>query len=133
MAVYYARITGAILLIMGVIGAAGFHLQSTFSLLTPGQIAIHIVVGAIALIIGLTNSRQSMLPRTYARWISVFFLLLTIVGYIRPALLGDPSLLFLSPGDNMVHLIAGLWGAYVGYFAPPPAMAADLHHAAGHA
>ncbi|MEA2641056.1 MAG: hypothetical protein QOF51_2450 [Chloroflexota bacterium] len=116
MARIYAGITGPILLILGVLGLAGFQIPATVSLWQPGEIVIHFLSGIIAMGVYIMTTRGSDVPRLYGRVFGPIYLLIGVVGYAFPDILSG-SIFHLDPGCNIVHIIFGIWGVFVGYFA----------------
>jgi uncharacterized membrane protein len=76
---------------------------------------IHILAGAVALYAGF-GTRDPGPAIQYARIFGVIYLILGVLGFILPTLFGLlPSRLLVL--DNIVHLLLGLIGVYVGFAA----------------
>lgn len=80
---------------------------------------VHVVLAAIALGFGFTALRTHELSRPLAGAVGVVYVLLGIAGFV-PAFvdfLNDLVQLHLEIGENVIHLLLGAWGVYVGFVA----------------
>lgn len=109
----YCRIAGVLLLLVGVLGVLGVGIPGYLTINEPAEIAVHFVTGALATYAGFSSGGYGRAATLYAQVFGVVYLLLTIVGFIAPDL---PLGIHFDLGCNLVHLVLGLWGVYVGYF-----------------
>jgi len=114
----YAGVTGPILIILGLLGLVGFAIPATVSMGEPSKVVIHLVAGIIATVIAITNRRESEATLRYAQVAGIVFLILGILGYPASDIVSRAVTNF-QPGCNIIHLILGLWGIFVGFFASP--------------
>jgi hypothetical protein len=114
----YCRVTGILLLALGVAGIFGFGIPTALSLSEPAEIALHLLLGVLACVAGFTGGPYGGLANTYARVLGVVYIVLAILGFVIPDLV--PGLIHLDPVCNFLHLILGLWGTYVGYWGQMP-------------
>jgi hypothetical protein len=112
----YCRITGVLLLALAVMGIFNVGIPTALSLNEPAEIGLHLILGVFACAAGFTGGASSGLASLYARALGVVYIVLAILGFVIPDLI--PSVLHLDPVCNFLHLILGLWGTFVGYFAP---------------
>ena len=113
----YAQVTGVVLLLFGIVGLfAGGRLFGIFNIEIAEDI-IHLLAAAVALYAGF-GERVSIGPaRAYARIFGAIYLLLGILGFIVPdlfGLLGDRG---YTAYDNILHLVLGAIGLFVGFAA----------------
>ncbi len=113
----YAQVTGVTLLLLGLVGLAvggGRFLGLNIEI---AEDIIHLLAAAVALYAGF-GERVSIGPaRAYARIFGAIYLLLGILGFIVPdlfGLLGDEGYNII---DNIVHLVLGALGLFVGFAA----------------
>ena len=104
MARLYCRVTGIVLLLVGVLGVLQFGIPGLLSINEPAEIVVHFVTGALATYAGFSGAygRAAVL---YARVFGVVYLILCI-GFFVPDLL--PGLIHFDLGCNLVHLVLGL-------------------------
>jgi hypothetical protein len=123
MARLYCRVTGIVLLVVGVLGVVQFGIPGYLSINEPAEIAVHFLTGALATYAGFSSGGYGRAAVLYARVFGIVYLLLTIVGFIVADVI--PGVIHFDLGCNVVHLVLGLWGVYAGYFArattPAPA------------
>lgn len=103
----YARWIGSIFTVIGVIG---FFVQDLF-----GILHLHTAHNVFHLLIGITGIAASVLPGwalRYTQISGIAYLLLGILGFFVPELFG---LMHLALSDNIVHLIFGALGTYIGF------------------
>lgn len=109
----YAALTGALLVIIGILG---FFYSASFG--TPGEVdemlgafdvngwlnVIHIGLGALGLLVA------GFAARSYALWLGLLLVVLAAWGFVNGA---DDAILGFIPcnfGDNMLHLVLGTLG-----------------------
>jgi hypothetical protein len=114
MARLYCRVTGIVLLLVGVLGVLQFGIPGFLSIDEPTEILVHFVTGALATYAGFSGGygRAAVL---YAKVFGVVYLLLTVAGFIVPDVI--PGVIHFDLGCNLVHLVLAVWGIYAGYFA----------------
>lgn len=108
MAKTYSMVVGVILLIWGVIGLFS---DSFLGISTTGlQVWLFIVAGILGLWMGLAGKGTI----EYAKSVGIIFVLVGVLGFILPGILDS---LTLDNGviANVVHLVVGLWGLWVGF------------------
>jgi hypothetical protein len=114
----YCKVTGTILLILGVLGWFWPGLPGILSLDQHFGQWLNLLAGVVALWVGTTASGGKF-AALCARVYGIGYLLSVIVGLIRPFL---PYGLHLDPGSNLIHLGLGAFGIWAGFFpAPEPA------------
>jgi hypothetical protein len=113
MARLYCRVTGIVLLLVGVLGVLQFGIQGFLSINEPAEIVVHFVTGALATFASFRGG-YGHAAVLYARVFGIVYLILCI-GFLVPDLL--PGLIHFDLGCNLVHLVLGFWGTYAGYFA----------------
>ena len=113
MARLYCRIAGIVLLLVGVLGVLQFGIPGYLTINEPAEIVVHFVTGALATYAGFSGGygRAAVL---YAKVFGIVYLLLCL-GFFIPDLV--PGLIHFDLGCNLVHLILGLGGVYVGFLA----------------
>lgn len=83
---------------------------------------VHVGLAAIALVFGFTGLRTSDASKPTAGVIGVVYLLLGVAGFFGGFvdLLDDLVGLHLEVGENILHLVLGAWGAFVGFVSDDP-------------
>jgi hypothetical protein len=83
---------------------------------------VHVLLAAIALAFGFTGLRTSDASKPTAGVIGVVYLALGVAGFFTgfTELLDDLVGLGLETGENILHLVLGAWGAYVGFLSDAP-------------
>lgn len=78
---------------------------------------LHTVLALIAIVFGFTGLRTSGASKTTAGVIGIVYLLLGVAGFVGGFvdMLEEFTTLHLELGENILHLILGGWGAYVGF------------------
>ena len=115
MARLYCRIAGVILLILGVLGLLQFQIPGVLTFNEPGEIALHLILGALSCFAGFSGGTYGGFATTYAKVFGIVYLALGALGFIYADIL--PGLIHLDTGCNFVHLVLGLWGIWAGFFA----------------
>lgn len=113
MAKLYCQITGPVLLLVGVLGIVNFGIAGLLSINEPAEIALHLVLGALASYAGFSAGGYGRFALLYAKVFGIVYILLGLVGFILPDVI--PGLIHLDLGCNVVHLVLGLWGIWAGY------------------
>lgn len=83
---------------------------------------VHVALAGIAIAFGFTALRTEDFSKPVAGTIGVVYLLLGVAGFIPGFvdLLDDLIMLHLEAGENILHLLLGAWGAYVGFLSDEP-------------
>jgi hypothetical protein len=104
----YARMTGLILLVIGVMG---FLTDDLLGLIQFDAVhnMIHFLIAAIAMYVGF-GTDDTGLPHLFAEVVGCVFVLLGLAGFINPVLFGLLGPFHLEPFENLLHLMLGLWG-----------------------
>ncbi len=104
----YARLTGVIMLIVGIFG---FLTDNLFGLIQFDSVhnMIHLLIAAFALYVGFAADNTS-LPDLFAEVMGIVYVLLGVAGFMNPILFGLLGPLHLEPLENLLHLMLGLWG-----------------------
>lgn len=115
MARLYAQVTGVTLIILGLVGIiTGDVLLSLNSELVED--IVHLLAGAVALYAGF-GTRLDGPAIQYARIFGAVYLLLGILGFVIPRLFGLLPDVGYRIQDNIVHLVLGAIGLYIGFAA----------------
>ena len=115
MARLYAQVTGVTLIILGLVGIiTGDVLLSLNSELVED--IVHLLAGAVALYAGF-GTRSDGPAIQYARIFGAVYLLLGILGFVIPRLFGLLPDVGYRIQDNVVHLVLGAIGVYIGFAA----------------
>jgi hypothetical protein len=112
----YCRVTGVILLALGVLGLLNWGVPGSLSLNDMGEVLLHFVAGLIACVVGFGPMGKGA-GKLYAGVFGLIFVLLAILGLIQPS--GVPTM-HLDLADNMLHMGLGIWGLLVGFAEPEP-------------
>ena len=107
----YARVAGAVLALLGLVGllAGGGYLFGIFNIDLFEDI-LHLVTGAVLLYAGFM--RDARFARDVVGVLSLTYLLYGVVGLIYPRIFGVlPDA--LTPLDNLFHLAVGVAGVVV--------------------
>jgi hypothetical protein len=123
----YARLTGAVLLLTGIVGIASLavgyigFLAIDFLAWDTTHNVLHVVLGAIALYVGF-SPRPYLDPLTYGKVFGAIYTLLAVGGFLAPSLFGlGPALgLGLELGENLIHLLVGILGLVAGFYVVEP-------------
>lgn len=116
----YARVTGAVLLLTGLVGivslATGYigFLALDFLAWDTTHNVLHVLLGAIALYVGFAP-KAVVDPLTYGKAFGIVYTLLAVLGFIAPASLGFLGL-GLETGENLIHLLVGVLGLVAGFY-----------------
>lgn len=107
MATLYSKVTGIALIVLAGAGLTGYGFTSDRSV-----IGLYALVGLVGAYIGFTKNSHSRWAMPYARVFGIVFSVLGVMGFIMPDLIGMLHPVLLT---NIVHLVLGVWGIYVGY------------------
>lgn len=113
----YAKIAGVVIVLIGVVGlVAGEGSLGGFLNIDIAEDIIHLVTGGLMVYVGF-SSRDAELLRKVVGGLGVVYLLVGLLGFVVPMLFG------LLPGgysvvDNLIHLVLGVAGIYLGFFVP---------------
>lgn len=126
MAKTYTTVVGALLFIVGVLGfIPGLSTDNDhgslllgFIQINPAQSVIHVVTGLVAL--GALASAREYYLRSYVRVFGVVYALVALWGL--PAFTGTYDgvlfgLIHVNIWTELVHVLIGAWGLYVGFAA----------------
>ena len=104
----YARMTGLILLITGIMG---FLTDNLLGLIQFDSVhnMIHLLIAAFALYVGF-GTDDTRLPHLFAEVMGFVYVLLGLAGFMNPMLFGLLGPFHLEPLENLLHLLLGLWG-----------------------
>jgi hypothetical protein len=113
------QVTGIILIVLALLGLSGLDLlPGLLSVNEPGEIALHVVTGALALWAGFTAGGYSAFAVTYAKFGGLFYLVVGVVGFFSADILMGLGGMHFDMVCNVAHLALGAWGVYVGFMAP---------------
>ena len=117
----YARMTGLILLVVGIMG---FLTDDLLGLIQFDSVhnMIHFLIAAIALYVGF-GTDDTWLPHLFAEVMGSVYILLALAGFISPVLFGLLGPFHLEPLENLLHLMLGLCGIGVTIGIGKPRMA----------
>ncbi|MFC4769044.1 DUF4383 domain-containing protein [Effusibacillus consociatus] len=106
MAATFARVSGWIFIVLGILG---FFINDLFGLIQFDSVhnAVHLLFGILGLAAAATNKAQ-----IYATILGAVYVLLGAVGFFLPSLLG----IHLEALENILHLVLGVWGLFVGVY-----------------
>lgn len=114
----YARVTGLALAAVALLGIV-MNLVSPTGTLVENFLAfdwahniVHVVLAGVALFVGFTNG--GAYARNYARIFGIVYTGLAVFGFIPGTSLGFMGI-GLELGENLVHLVIGLWGIAAGF------------------
>ena len=104
----YARMTGLVLLLIGLMG----FMMDDFMGLIQFDIAhntIHLLMAVVALYIGF-GTEDTWLSHLFAEVMGFVLVVLGLMGFINPTFFGLLGPFHLEPVENLLHLVLGLWG-----------------------
>jgi hypothetical protein len=113
----YARVTGLALAAVALLGIV-MNLLNSPTLLADflafdwAHNIVHVVLAGVALFVGFTNG--GAYARNYARIFGIVYTGLAVFGFIPGTSLGFMGI-GLELGENLVHLVIGLWGLAAGF------------------
>ena len=109
----YGQIIGVALLALGVVGLLlGDSLLGLLNIEIVEDI-IHLSLGAVLAYIGF-GMRDNATGKMIAMVIGVSLLLVGVLGFVTPSLFGLLPKVGYNIVDNVVHLVLGALGVYVG-------------------
>ncbi|WP_127582274.1 DUF4383 domain-containing protein [Paenibacillus koleovorans] len=105
----YAGVVGVLFLLLGVIG---FFMKELFGMIhfDLTHNIIHLVFGAI----GIAAMRTDDNAVRFAKSIGVLYVALGLLGMVSPNMFG---LMHMENAENVIHLIIGVIGLYLGFTA----------------
>jgi len=112
----YAKLAGVVIILLGVVGLI-LGEQSLGGVLNIDIVEdiIHLVTGGLMAYVGFSSSDDDLL-RKVVGGLGVVYLLVGLLGFVTPMLFGLlPS--GYSVVDNLIHLLLGVAGIYLGFFA----------------
>jgi hypothetical protein len=119
----YARVSGALLILVGVqgilalaLGYIGF-LSLDFLAWDQTHNVLHIVLGAVALYVGF-SAKPAIDPILYGKAFGALYVVLAVLGFASPTLfgLGAAMGLHLELAENLLHLVLGGLGLVAGFY-----------------
>ena len=118
MAKTICKIFGVVLLLVGIVGFLNDHLLGMH--LTGIHNVVHLLTAVIALYFGFAGSASA--ARTFCLVFGVIYLLLGVLGFIKPELVASViqahETVGLTP-DNAVHILLGAVFLVVGLLRSP--------------
>jgi len=105
----YAKVNGVLLLIIGIIGF--FTSEFLGIRFDPLHNIVHLVIALIALYIGFGNFPEAS-ALSFAKTFGLIYIVLGIMGFFLPDFFG---LISLELQENLLHLILGIWGIWIGF------------------
>lgn len=115
-------VLGIVLSLMGTDGMYGLFCSEPSATTCKGEAAetsflgfdwthniVHVVLAAIALYVGFAAPANYV--GTYAKVFGIVYLALGVAGFF----VADLGILHLELGENLVHLVIGLWGVVAGF------------------
>lgn len=118
----YWRASGLALAAVALLGIA-LNATANAALLGSGFLAfdwthnvVHVLLAAVALVLGFAAVDVAV-SKGVAKVVGLVYLGLAVVGFLSATVFGIGTLLglHLELGENLVHLLIGGWGAYVGF------------------
>lgn len=109
----YGQVIGVVLLALGVVGLlSGDQLLGLINIEILEDV-VHLAVGAALLYVGFMLKDAAM-GRSIVTVIGVTLLLVGVIGFASPNLFGLLPKVGYNVIDNVVHLVLGALGIYVG-------------------
>ena len=109
MARMYAKVVGLVVLLTGIIGLfAGDQLLGVFNIELAEDI-IHLGSGALLAYAGFALTDYAAVRKIVGA-VGVVYLIVGILGFVIPKLLGLLPEVGLSVADNLLHLVLGVLG-----------------------
>jgi len=104
----YARMTGIVLLLIGLMG---FMMDDFMGLIQFDIVhnTIHLLMAVVALYIGF-GTEDTWLSHLFAEVMGFVLVVLGLMGFINPTFFGLLGPFHLEPVENLLHLVLGLWG-----------------------
>ena len=104
----YARMTGLVLLLIGLMG---FMMDDFMGLIQFDIVhnTIHLLMAVVALYIGF-GTEDTWLSHLFAEVMGFVLVVLGLMGFINPTFFGLLGPFHLEPVENLLHLVLGLWG-----------------------
>ena len=114
----YAKITGIALAAVALLGIV-LNAVNQPNLLGANFLAfdwthniLHVVLAAVALYVGFAGTPN--ICNLYAKVFGIVYAGLGVAGFFWTGL--GPTMLHLELGENLVHIVIGLWGIVAGFF-----------------
>ncbi len=112
----YGQVIGVVLLALGVAGLLiGDQLFGLLNIEIVEDI-VHLALGAVLAYVGF-GMRDNATGKMIAMVIGVTLLLVGVLGFVTPSLFGLLPKFGYTIVDNVVHLVLGALGVYVGRMA----------------
>lgn len=109
----YGQVIGVVLLALGVVGlVSGDQLAGLINIEILEDV-VHLAVGAALLYVGFMLKDAAM-GRSIVTVIGITLLLVGVIGFVSPNLFGLLPKVGYNVIDNVVHLVLGALGIYVG-------------------
>jgi hypothetical protein len=116
MAKSYCQVVGIVLLALGVIGFMTSSLLGVAT--TPVHNLIHLVSGAVLAYFGFTGQSVKMGAQVFG----VIYTIVGVLGFISAGTLGGLGV-SVNGTYNLIYLVVGVAGLYVGFGSQEPAKA----------
>ncbi|MBA2528763.1 MAG: DUF4383 domain-containing protein [Euzebyales bacterium] len=113
----YAKVAGVVIVLIGVLGLI-LGEKSLGGVLNIDIVEdiIHLATGGLMVYVGFASSDAGLL-RKVVGGLGVVYLVVGLLGFVVPMLFGLlPS--GYSVVDNLIHLVLGVLGIWLGFFAP---------------
>lgn len=109
----YGQVIGLVLLALGVVGLlSGDQFLGLINIEVIEDV-VHLAVGAVLLYVGLMLKDAAM-GRSIVTAVGATLLLVGVLGFVSPSLFGLLPKVGYNIVDNVVHLVLGALGIYVG-------------------
>jgi len=109
----YGQVIGVVLLVLGVVGLlSGDQFLGLINIEIIEDV-VHLAVGAVLLYVGLMPKDAAM-GRSIVTVVGATLLLVGVIGFVSPSLFGLLPKVGYNIVDNVVHLVLGALGIYVG-------------------
>lgn len=103
----FAKVVGIVFLLLGILGFFIEHLAGFIHFDLVHNI-IHLAIG----VWGIWAASTAANSQTFARLVGTIYLLLGVLGFFVPGLFG---IMHLENSENLLHLIVGVIGTYIGF------------------
>jgi hypothetical protein len=113
----FGQVFGVVILLLGVVGLVAGNQLLGFVNTELLEDIIHLVTGAILAYVGFMLADEAT-GRTIVGVLGVVYLLVGVAGFLSPTLFGLLPAVGYTVADNLVHLVIGALGTYVGFFGP---------------
>lgn len=109
----YGQVIGVVLLALGVVGLlSGDQFLGLINIEIIEDV-VHLAIGAVLLYVGFMLKDAAM-GRSIVTVVGATLLLVGVIGFVSPSLFGLLPKVGYNIVDNVVHLVLGALGVYVG-------------------